>query len=71
MGANAPYAEPQQRLYTQEEAADLLRVSKRTIEQMRADGRLGYVRVSYRRVFITQEQIDAYLAEHTTTGEAK
>ncbi|HAI14178.1 MAG TPA: hypothetical protein DCM28_20905 [Phycisphaerales bacterium] len=46
--------------YTPDEAARILRVSRNTVDALRARGELGYWRVG-RRVFITIEQLKAFI----------
>lgn len=47
-------------LFTEEEVAAKLRVSAKTIRREREKGKLGYLKIGH-RVFITPEQINAYL----------
>lgn len=49
-------------LYTLQEAAELLRVSRRTVERLVAAGRIRVVRPSPGRVLVEQREVDAYLA---------
>jgi excisionase family DNA binding protein len=52
-------------LLTIDEAAESLRVTRRTIERLIARGELERVNVA-RTVRITRSSLDAYIAEHTT-----
>lgn len=49
-------------LHRMEEAAKLLRISKRTIDAMALSGEIGSVKIRGRR-FIRQADIEAYLME--------
>lgn len=48
------------RLMTREEVADLLRVSKRSVDRLRCGGRLRGLKIGTRRLF-TAEEVDELL----------
>jgi excisionase family DNA binding protein len=50
------------KLLTLVEAATALRVSRRTLYRLIAEGHLRTLRVGYRRQFVEQREVDAYLA---------
>lgn len=62
---------PSSPLYTENEAAKYLRISRTTLIRLRQDGGVNYTRVG-NRVFYTREQLDGYIASCNTdsTGEA-
>jgi excisionase family DNA binding protein len=67
--------EPETRLYTQEETAELLRVSIKTVARMRADGRIAFVRMGAARgragIFHTEAQIREAIERASHKAEAK
>jgi len=48
-------------LLTRQEAAKYLKVSLRTIDNLRSDGALKSVRVRMGRVFLTKTELDEYI----------
>lgn len=55
---------------TSAQAAALLGVSTRTLERLKAAGRIGYVRVGDRTLRYTRRQVEDYLGRVRETVEA-
>jgi excisionase family DNA binding protein len=56
---------PNRRIRSEKEAAELLGLSQATLRRMRQRGEIAYVRLSQRRLGITDQQIDALIAART------
>ena len=55
---------PDKKLFSREEAAEYLGVSTRTLDRIRADGRIAYVKLggSGGRIAYLRDDIDAFIA---------
>lgn len=57
-----------QPFYTEEEAADVLRLTPNQLRDLRRKGEIKYSRIVKNRVRYTREQLDAYMQERETVG---